>query len=234
MTKTPPSRIHIFRKGMNPTTKGTFIMNDDCARICIARFTECGNHIPVDYNHSMVASNATPDMAVAAGWITAMHWDGDTLYGDVEWTDMGYNHVQSNLYKYTSPTFYTDGRGRVTEIITVSLTNTPATYHQVSLSKDTYNMDDLFTQIAAAEAIEGLPQEVLDVLAACKAALGAKSEAEVVEAECVEDKKVEELNREIKALKAQLNSKKTQPVASVKLSAVDAEIARFKQICGKV
>ncbi len=80
----------------------------------------------------------------AAGWVTELRRDGDTLLAEVEWTPLGVNKITSKQYQFTSSELalsYPDaatGEKKKNVFIGVALTNVPAVkgMSPVSLSEN--------------------------------------------------------------------------------------------------
>lgn len=82
----------------------------------------------IDYEHQTLRSIDNGQPAPAAGWFRQLEWrEGDGLYiTDLEWTGKASAWIDANEYLYISPVFTYDAQGRVTGLLHVALTNTPA------------------------------------------------------------------------------------------------------------
>lgn len=82
----------------------------------------------IDYEHS--SHDPEADEAPAAGWVTDVFIEDDTLMGTVEWTERAAEMIDADEYRFLSPVIVknrTDKSGASigTELVTVALTNIP-------------------------------------------------------------------------------------------------------------
>jgi len=56
---------------------------------------------PIDYDHA--TQNPLIEQARAAGWINRIWVNGETLYGEVDWTERGEEVIDNNEYRFLSP-----------------------------------------------------------------------------------------------------------------------------------
>ncbi|WP_306602505.1 phage protease [Azonexus sp.] len=97
-------------------------MDAEIAADLIAALEQSGKPILYDYEHNSLFGDS-----VAAGWITKLVYvAGRGLFAHVEWVDDAAEAIAKKKYRYSSPCFYYDASGRVTELISVALTNNPA------------------------------------------------------------------------------------------------------------
>lgn len=83
----------------------------------------------IDYEHQSLTASMYGFPAPAAGWFKSLEWvDGVGLFAvDVEWTDKAKQLIESDEYRFLSPTFsWEKSSGRIVELINAGLTNTPA------------------------------------------------------------------------------------------------------------
>lgn len=120
--------------------------------------------LPVDVDHSPEKKGETE----AAGWITALHKQGNELWATVEWNTLGRELVGDRRYAYISPSYqhnYADetGKRHGTALVGVALTNRPfLSMATVSLSKDwtfAQEVDDINEtgKDAASDSPEDMP-----------------------------------------------------------------------------
>lgn len=121
----PPSEFRIFQAGLNQTIKGDFVFDAEAARKVLERFADVGNEVSIDYEHQTAAD--PPMEAPAAGWCKIEVREGELWATDVRWTDRAREYITAKEYRYFSPWFDVDERGRVTWLRNVALTNFPAT-----------------------------------------------------------------------------------------------------------
>lgn len=98
-------------------------MDATIAADLIAAFKKSGKPILYDYEHNSFFSRDS----VAAGWIVDLVYvAGRGLFAKVEWVDDAAYAIGKKKYRYSSPVFYYDATGRITQLVSVALTNNPA------------------------------------------------------------------------------------------------------------
>jgi len=91
--------------------------------------TNFASEVVIDYEHQTHDPDA--DRAPAAGWITRVWVQGESLWGEVEWTSEAEAMIDSEEYRYLSPVFNFDAKDPETgnpigiKLVTVGLTNVP-------------------------------------------------------------------------------------------------------------
>lgn len=112
---------------------GTWKLTAELARKVIARVAAQRTDVLVDYEHQSLLSKDNGKPAPAAAWLKALEWrDGPADAGgglwatDVSWTAAARAAIEAGEYRYLSPVFAYDDDGRVTALVSVALTNTPA------------------------------------------------------------------------------------------------------------
>jgi phage I-like protein len=82
--------------------------------------------IVFDYEHQTQLASENGQPAPASGWMTAFTWKpGVGLFAAVKWTERAKAFIEANEYKYLSPVLASI-KGKVTDLISVALTNLPA------------------------------------------------------------------------------------------------------------
>lgn len=95
----------------------------------IARMAKLKNRSLIDYEHQSLRSEWNGQPVIAAGWFRDMEWrEAKGLYAvNIDWTEKAKGHIQKREILYISAVFfYYERTGEVLEIVTVTLTNTPA------------------------------------------------------------------------------------------------------------
>lgn len=114
----PPSEFKILSAGLNKTKKGPFLFDEKAAESVLREYADHGAELHVDYNH---------DFGKAAAWFKPEVRNGELWASDVQWTPHAADALKSREYRYFSPALMQDvSSKRVTRIINVALTNTPA------------------------------------------------------------------------------------------------------------
>jgi hypothetical protein len=177
-----PAQFRIFRKGANPSTKGTVYFDDIAAREVMANYQQHGARIMLDLEHLSLNKQSPNYNPNAMGWFSLALKAGELWAVQVKGTDEGNERVDSKKQAYTSPFFAVDPKTkRVKCIINVALTALPATDKPMALvaanqvsglmafSTIGNNMD-----LSALLELLGLPPEATldDIVAAVKALQG--------------------------------------------------------------
>lgn len=129
----PPSRFRIFRRGENLTEKGTFIFDEESARLVMSEQGEHQAQIMIDLEHLSLDQESRSYDPDARGWGRLAVIDGELWMVDVEWTPDGARRLREKAQKYISPTFMVDNENRITSVINVALTALPATHEPTAL-----------------------------------------------------------------------------------------------------
>lgn len=123
-----PTEFRIFPRGTFSTTKGEFTFDDASAKSVLAAWRDHGIELSLDYEHAALEdSGEIAGGAPAAGWYGLEVRDGQLWAVNVRWTPRAAEYLGNREYRYISPAFTTDAKGRVTRLINVALTNLPAT-----------------------------------------------------------------------------------------------------------
>ncbi len=129
-TGTAPTRILIAPWGDVESTRGQFFVDGQAVAATIEQFREHGTDIPIDFEHQTLGgSYASPDgLAPAAGWIKDLIGiESVGLMADVEWTELGLEHLQKRQYRYLSPVaLIRKSDRRLVGLHSAALTNKPA------------------------------------------------------------------------------------------------------------
>ncbi len=125
-----PTRILIAPWGDVESTQGHFFVDGQAVAATIEQFREHGTDVPIDFEHQTLGgSYASPDgLAPAAGWIKDLIGiESVGLMADVEWTELGLEHLQKRQYRYLSPVaLIRKSDRRLVGLHSAALTNKPA------------------------------------------------------------------------------------------------------------
>ncbi len=115
------------------TSGGKWTLTAELARKVIAQVAAQRTDVLVDYEHQSLLAKENGKPVPAAAWLKALEWrDGPADAGgglwatDVSWTPAAAAALSAGEYRYLSPVFTHDNAGRVTRLVSVALTNTPA------------------------------------------------------------------------------------------------------------
>lgn len=146
----PPGEFRIFPFGQVETTKGVFLFDQASSASVLSRWQEYGNRLSIDYEHQAlepVSNGPVP----AAGWFD-LELRGDGLWAvNVEWTERAQALLAGREYRYFSPAFYADEKGRIVELINLALTNIPATKRMQPLVARRNDMQEIVRMLGLRE-----------------------------------------------------------------------------------
>lgn len=138
-----------------------WIVDDPAALISQAKAK--ANGFVVDYEHQSLAAAQNGQPAPAAGWFegAALEWRDDGMYVvSTTWTARASAYLKADEYRYISPVFRYDTKtGKVLELLSVALTNTPA-------------LDGMQAVVAAASQLTTQQDTLMDLLARLTQELG--------------------------------------------------------------
>ena len=125
-----PTRVLLAPWGAVESTNGSFVVDDEAARLVITAFAEHGTDLPIDFEHQTLGGTyASPSgQAPAAGWIKGISADpGIGLYADIEWTEQASRLLAGKQYRYLSPVAIIRKLDRrLVAVHSAALTNKPA------------------------------------------------------------------------------------------------------------
>lgn len=126
--KKPPSRILAFRWGLNDTKKGPFYLTEESAKSIIANFEKNRNPIVFDLEHLSLDQSAPLEDKRALAYGPRLETDDDGLWvADVQYTQEGYELVETGKWGFTSPVFLPNLFSEVSSLTGMGFTNYPAT-----------------------------------------------------------------------------------------------------------
>lgn len=179
------ARIMLTPWGSVDSKNGTFVVNDESAKLIVAAFAAGQKDIPIDFEHTTEGGDfATQSGAApASGWITAIVPEaGVGIFALVKWNDKARAMIQADEYRYLSPVVVYRKKDLVAvEITSAALTNKPAIVEMLRVAaKENHAGDDdmdlklLRTALTAAgvQLADDATDEI--VLAAAVAKLGVK------------------------------------------------------------
>lgn len=171
-----PSRFRLFRKGANETVKGTFIFDDEAARLVMTEFEKHGTDLMIDLEHLSLDTESRNYKPDALGWFKLAVENGELWAVDVRWNPEGTARLTDKTQRYTSPAFCTDKDNRIVSILNVALCAMPATRKPMPLVAASKSlgatggkgMDELLKKLRAALKLadEATEDEIMTALAA--------------------------------------------------------------------
>lgn len=136
----PPTEIKLFARGMNHTTKGDFLLDDEALASVLAAFKDHDVELAIDFDHGTYAEPGSK--RDTAGWIGALEARDDGLYATrVRWTEKGLAAIAPGTapdgtptppeYRYHSPAIQFDAdTRRITCVEPLALVTFPASKGQ--------------------------------------------------------------------------------------------------------
>lgn len=123
----PGQWIQLLAAGLNKGLdgRGPFEVKDPEAVIRTSKAAVAGGLLPIDINHAIDLEGTAGRPSPAAGWITALEWRKNGLWGYAEWTPPAAVALQNKEYRFISPAIAHDGKGAVLAVLRASLTNNP-------------------------------------------------------------------------------------------------------------
>lgn len=104
----------------------------------INNFKQRQTDLPIDINHESELNAKKGLPAPAVGWVKNMVKEQDgSVWGDVEWTEVGEAMVKNKQSRYISPACMHNSKGEIDYITSVALTNSPNFYLQSLNSEQT-------------------------------------------------------------------------------------------------
>jgi len=147
----PPKEFRIFRRGVNPSTQGDFIFDDESARMVMTEFTARGIDLAIDLEHQSLDAPVRPDSWDARGYFKLAVREGELWAVDVRWTPDGARRLREKTQRYISPTFKDDGEGRVMYLRTAGLVASPSTHDaQPLVAASTNQLNELRREVSEA------------------------------------------------------------------------------------
>lgn len=170
----PPEEFRIFRAGVNDSTKGPVLFDEQAAASVMAAWKKWGVDLMIDLEHQALDADerARADAPDARGWFRLEVREGELWAVGVRWTPDGARRLREKTQRYISPAFHVDDDDRVTELVNVALVAMPATHHAAPLvaSRDTRKRKTLAALTACATVLSANmdPEQVKAALAAIK------------------------------------------------------------------
>lgn len=128
---TPPTEFLIFRAGVNESSKGPTLFDEQSARMVMAVYEREGVELPIDLDHMMLDNPSLTrreDASDARGWFKLELRGGELWAVDVRWSPDGARRLNEKTQRYISPAFTFDDNDRATRLLNVALVAMPATY----------------------------------------------------------------------------------------------------------
>lgn len=141
----PPKEFRLFKSGLQETSKGIFKFSEKSCTTVLEGAKKYGNDYAIDYGHAMHSwiSLDPAESGKAAGWFSLEIRSGEAWAVMKRWTPKATKMLEDGEYRYFSPVFDHTEEGEIVSLVSVGLTNIPATYEMTPL---------MASQLAAAQA----------------------------------------------------------------------------------
>lgn len=130
-----------------PMLVEAYVLDQKIASHVITRMTARKNDSLIDYEHQSLRAAENGKPVIAAGWFKTMEYRETGLWAtNISWTEQAKSYIQAKEYRYISAVFaYDTATGEVYDVLSITLTNTPALDGLQSLAALTkkINQEDL-------------------------------------------------------------------------------------------
>ena len=125
----PPTSFRIFGAGLNASTKGPALFDEQAAADVMSAYREHGVDIAIDLEHLSLDQESRAFDPDARGWCRLEVRGGELWAVDVRWTPDGHVRLSEKRQRYISPAFWRDAEtGRVSRITNIAIVAMPATH----------------------------------------------------------------------------------------------------------
>jgi hypothetical protein len=129
-----PSEFRIFRKGWNKTSKGSFLFDEQAARLVMADYEQHGVDLMIDLEHLSIDPDSPSFDPDACGWFNLAVKNGELWAVNVRWNEEGARRLNGRLQRYFSPAFSANPKTRrIEDLYNVAICAVPATYDAPAL-----------------------------------------------------------------------------------------------------
>ncbi len=165
-----PKEVRLFKRGANPTSKGTYVFDDDAAKSVMGEYEAHGADIMIDLEHLSLDTESESFDPDARGWAGLAVRNGELWLTDISWNEDGEERLRKKKQRYLSPVFDFDGKTKqVLSIFNVAITGIPATHNPMPLvaanEREGYTMKSAICKMLNMPEETG-DEEVLKALAA--------------------------------------------------------------------
>ena len=125
-----PTRVLLTPWGEVESSNGSFVVDEESAKLALAAFSQQGTDLPIDYEHQTLGGEySSPNgQAPAAGWGKQLVAEpGVGLLVQIEWTEPARRQLAARQYRYLSPVAVIRKADRkLVALHSAALTNKPA------------------------------------------------------------------------------------------------------------
>lgn len=131
---TLPTEFRIFTAGVNESSKGRTLFDDEAAAAVMAAYQKHGADLMIDLEHDAAGPAMRSDSHDARGWFRLEMRNGELWAVDVRWTPDGARRLTEKTQRYISPLFLQSKKtGRVVDLLNVALCAAPAMHDAPAL-----------------------------------------------------------------------------------------------------
>jgi hypothetical protein len=131
-----PREIRLFRRGENPSTKGSFLFDDTAAQKVMSAYERMGRRwVIADYDHGSLQRNPVDPSrsARSAGKASLELRDGELWATNIQWTPSAKASIEAGEWPSVSPAFAHGEDRRPTWLMNFGLTGNPALHAPAEL-----------------------------------------------------------------------------------------------------
>lgn len=209
-----PTAFRLFAKGVNETSKGSFLFDERSAQLVMDEYEKHGVDLMIDLEHLSMDQESKSYDPDARGWAELEIRNGELWATNVRWTPDGESRLREKRQRYISPTFITESienniLERIISVFNVAICAMPATFDApalvaaskvvgkkikrltIGVSEETENVNPELAKIAEALGL-GEDADLEEMLKALEALKEAAVKAAEAPAPPVEDPETEE------------------------------------------
>lgn len=180
----PPVEIRLFKSGINQTTKGKVLFDEEAASIVMAEYAVSPTReLMFDFGHASLKPKC-PEDNEAAGWFVPELRNGELWATAIKWVDEVADKIRARKYRFYSPAFTPGEAGRPLRLVNCALTNLPATIGlEPLMASELENNSNMLPKLAEMLGLDPATCTEADVMSALEtmqkemADLKAKAEA---------------------------------------------------------
>jgi hypothetical protein len=131
-----PRELRLFRRGENPSTKGSFLFDDTAAQKVMSTYQRMGRKwVSIDYDHGSLQRNPVDPSksARSAGRAPLELRDGELWATNIQWTPAAKAGIEAGEWPSVSPAFAHGEDRRPTWVMNFGLTGNPALHSPAEL-----------------------------------------------------------------------------------------------------
>ena len=131
-----PREVRLFRRGENPSTKGTFLFDETAAKSVMSAYERMGRKwVSIDYDHGSLQKNPVdPSKSARSAGKAPLELRDDGLWAtNIQWTPAAKAAIEAGEWPSVSPAFAHGDDRRPTWLMNFGLTGNPALHGPAEL-----------------------------------------------------------------------------------------------------